>query len=237
MQTRDLQSAHRSHRRRGHPDLPVRSDAVHLPVRPDRPSPTFRDDVGHPLCDEGEAVVGLGSQHSAARVRNDLTPRHPHLLFGVFPDVRLLEEELFVPGTRAAHDEGGRINGFGRPEEPSQIRVQRRVAHGMLEGGMAVHDHAHVETVVRALGRDHETALSRCVGHPLSLVAPGLQVLLDGDCAPVVEAGDVLVCDLVARDLVPPRAVPRVDRIAAAEGARTHQLSCPDELARGEDVL
>src|SRR5258708_29112828 len=70
-------------------------------------------------------------------------------------------------------------------KDPGTVGVHRELAERVLPARLTVHDEAEVLEEVSALGRLVETDGARRFGHPLTLVAPRLRVLLDGHRAPV----------------------------------------------------
>ena len=107
----------------------------------------------------------------------------------------------------------------------------------MFEPGLPVHHHPDRKWDVVVLRRDHEVLPAGDVRHPLALVAARLQVLLERGRAPGRQPVDVLLCDLVAGQVVLARGVAAVEGVARGVGPGSHDRARTDHFGAGEDVL
>ena len=181
---REVERSLGAHPRLGHPDLPVRPDAVVLSVGADGSRAALVHDVLETLGEQREAVVGLGTQRPPARVRDQHPPGQPALLLRIVPVGGLLPEVLLVPDGGPADHEGDRVDGLRAPEEPGRVLVERDVGERVLPAGLTVKDEAHVVDQAASLAGEHELPLARDLGDPLPLVAARLHVGLDRGGAP-----------------------------------------------------
>ena len=70
------------------------------------------------------------------------------------------------------------------PPELHHVIVDRQIRQTMFYTGVAVGHHVHVHVIQRAAFGDHHHFFApRGLGNLLALVAPGLVVIFDTDCA------------------------------------------------------
>src|SRR5262249_32681229 len=101
--------AHRTERRRIHPQLPMRIDALLLAVPAKRAKTARIPNVCDALRDERKTVVAFRAQHPPPRVGKNLPPASPAQDFRIFEVVEGLEEVLFIPNPRTTHNGSRRV--------------------------------------------------------------------------------------------------------------------------------
>src|SRR5437762_3485566 len=107
----------------------------------------------------------------------------------------------------------------------------------MFPARLAIHDHAEIVLEITALAGDVDAAFPRRLRYPLPLVASWLRVLLERDGPPGLQPVDVLVCDLVTRQVIVACCVAARHRIARRVRARSEDFARVDQLGERENVL
>src|SRR5690606_1567237 len=163
-----------------HPQLPVGAEAFTLTMSADLDR--------HALIHQSLGFAGDGDVVQLLRRGLDRTtrtvvenaPRDILAQDRVLPDVGDLIPVVLAPGTAEADDQGRRIGRARLRPQLDGIVVHARHRHRVLDGGVAIHQHAHVGVVERAAFRhDHHAQFAGGLHDLLTLLAAGLVVALD----------------------------------------------------------
>uniref|UniRef100_A0A0N4Z2Z0 BON domain-containing protein n=1 Tax=Parastrongyloides trichosuri TaxID=131310 RepID=A0A0N4Z2Z0_PARTI len=220
-----------------HPQLPVGAETFTLTVGAD----LDRDALIHQplgLTRDGDVVQLLRrGLHRTTRARIQDAARHVLGQDRILPDVRRLIPVVLAPGAAEADDQG---RGVGRPRLRPQLHrvvVHPLHRHRVLDGGVAVDQHAHVGVVQRAAFRhDHHAQFAGSLHDLLALVAAGLVVALDAPGADGLHPAQVRARVVQVVDHGRRRRGRSVQDGAGREDARRHHAPGLGQFAVGEDL-
>lgn len=167
-----------------HPQLPVRADALYLPVRAKlRFAAGAHDVLDRPRQFKVVEVI-FGSHQAAARARiNDAARREAQQSL-VLPDVGLLIPVVLAPYAAVADNQRRRIADAASGKQGHEVFVERRDGDGVFNACVPVEDLRDVIKERRAALRHiHHLQVTRRLDQLLALIAARLVVALDAMCA------------------------------------------------------